>query len=193
MHHATRCFHPDQDIQPDSRHAEYKSGFLPRKHVFVVVLPSADLHKLDYDKQSLSFHIKTSFKPPWVKVWTIILLFASDRAINSTHFWTESSSLSGSLLDNVASGWVFTHFPVSFQGATQAEAVANTHSGPFPKTLRRKQTSDSLMRLFGNKRGGKLNKNIWKEAKSATNPCSFWQISYNMSVMWSFLMRNGVR
>lgn len=86
------------------------------------------------------FTLKHHLNLPQVKVWTITLLSVSDflylekkkkfRAVNSTHFWAQSSSLFGSLLDNVESGWVFTHCPVSFQAATQAEDVVKSHTGP---------------------------------------------------------------
>lgn len=47
------------------------------------------------------------------------------RVANWKHFWALSCSLVGRLLDNVASGWVFAHGPVSFQGAPQEEVVSH--------------------------------------------------------------------
>lgn len=152
--HAARCFHPDQDIQPDKLTGTRPVDTLNTNQYFLLLcmsyhcchdfwaffLPSTDLHKLDYGKQSMCFHIKTSFKPPssqslnnnpslcvWLSVFGEKKIF---RAVNSTHFWAQSSSLFGSLLDNVESGWVFTHCPVSFQAATQAEDVVKSHTGP---------------------------------------------------------------
>lgn len=86
--------------------------------------------------------IKTSFKQHSLRTITLSLCLTLClcskniylyifKAVNSAHFfWMWSSSLFGCFLCNVASGWVFTHRPVSFQGAAQAEDVAKSHSGP---------------------------------------------------------------
>lgn len=47
------------------------------------------------------------------------------RVAHWKHFWALSCSLVGRLPDNVASGWVFAHSPVSFQGAPQVEVVSH--------------------------------------------------------------------
>lgn len=147
-------------------------------------LPSTDLHKLDYGKQSMCFHIKTSFKPPSSQslnnnpslcVW--LSVFGEKKNIQGSKFNTFLSAELQSFrqLTRQCREWVsFYTLPCQFSGSYASRGCGEVSHRHRPFHPRWKQASDSLVRLLRNKRGCKFNKNTWREAKRATNPCSFW-------------------